>query len=195
MSGSAIPPARIRSTSRRRFPEPTACRRGHPMGSASRSIRTAMVAAFYTMNALGGDVRRVIPIKPGVLYTFSLAWSRDNSLVYTNFHDEGKKDVFRIAPSGAPASCLTCGLSSERGARSGELSPSGELLLYKTGEMGARGALQILHLASRRVVHVFDQVDGPRWSADSSRGRTAHPTSGRLRSIPRQGIRRVSPSA
>ena len=124
---------------------------------------------IYTMNALGGDVRRVIPIKPGVLYTFSLAWSRDNSLVYTNFHDQGKKDVFRIAPSGAPASCLTCGLSSERGARSGELSPSGELLLYKTGEMGARGALQILHLASRRVVHVFDQVDRPRWSADGRR--------------------------
>jgi hypothetical protein len=29
---------------------------------------------IYTMNALGGDVRRVIPIKPGVLYTFSLTW-------------------------------------------------------------------------------------------------------------------------
>ena len=104
--------------------------------------------------------------------------------------------MFRIAPSGAPASCLTCGLSSDRGARSGELSPSGELLLYKTGEMGARGALQILHLASRRVVHVFDQVDRPRagrqtaGGSSSSRGRTAHPTSGRLRSIPRQGIRR-----
>ena len=35
--------------------------------------------------------------------------------------------------------------------------------------MGARGALQILHLASRRVVHVFDQVDRPRWSADGRR--------------------------
>jgi serine/threonine protein kinase len=122
----------------------------------------------YTMNALGGDVRRVIPIKPGVLYTFSLTWSRDNSLVYTNFHDQGKKDVFRIAPSGAPASCLTCGLS-DRGARSGELSPSGDMLLYKTGEMGARGALQILHLVSQRVVRVFDQADRPRWSADGRR--------------------------
>ena len=92
-----------------------------PHGDVSRNRQHASVVArwqrlafysdrdgggIYTMNALGGDVRRVIPIKPGVLYTFSLAWSRDNSLVYTNFHDQGRR-MFRIAPSGAPASCLT----------------------------------------------------------------------------------------
>jgi eukaryotic-like serine/threonine-protein kinase len=124
---------------------------------------------LYTMNALGGDVRKVTAIKPGVLYTFSLTWSPDGTLVYTNFDDKGVKHVYRIRAEGGRSSCLTCNLPSDVGGRAGELSASGDLLLYKTSEMGARGDLLVLHLASRTVTRVLDQADRPRWSSDGRR--------------------------
>src|SRR5262245_3021592 len=40
---------------------------------------------IYTMTALGANVRRVVSIKPGVLYTFSLSWAHDGNIVYTGF--------------------------------------------------------------------------------------------------------------
>jgi Tol biopolymer transport system component len=124
---------------------------------------------IYTMNALGGDVRRVLPIKPGVLYTFSLTWSRDGSLVYTNFSAGARKHIYRVAPSGAAPACLTCDVPSQEGGRSGELSADGGLLLYKTSEMGARGTLLVRHLASGAVTRLLDQADMPRWAADGTR--------------------------
>jgi eukaryotic-like serine/threonine-protein kinase len=123
---------------------------------------------LYTMNAFGGEVRRVTALKPGVLYTFSLTWSRDGSLVYTNFDAAGAKHVYRIRAEGGSPFCLTCGLP-DPGGRAGELSPSGDLLLYKTSEMGARGTLLVLHLASQKVTRVVDQADLPRWSSDGRR--------------------------
>ncbi len=121
---------------------------------------------IFTMNALGGDVRRVLPIKPGVLYTFSLTWSKTGSLVYTNFDDGGHKNVYRVAVASGTPMCLTCDVGSPVGGRSGELSASGELLLYKSSEMGTRGPLLVLHLASGKVAQVLEQADMPRWSAD-----------------------------
>jgi TolB protein len=121
---------------------------------------------IFTMHALGGDARKVIGVKAGVLYTLSLTWSRDGSLIYTGFDTAGDKHVYRVASAGGTPSCLTCGLG---GGRSGELSPSGELLVYKTSEMGARGELLIQHLASRAVTRVIDQAEMPHWSADGKR--------------------------
>jgi serine/threonine protein kinase len=121
---------------------------------------------IFTMNALGGDVRRVVPIKPGVLYTFSLTWSRDGSLVYTNFNEQNRKHVYRVPDSGGQPSCLTCDVESVEGGRSGDLSASGTLLLYKSSEMGARGAVFVRNLASGSVTTVLDQADIPRWSSD-----------------------------
>jgi Tol biopolymer transport system component len=124
---------------------------------------------IFTMNALGGDVRKVVPIKPGVLYTFSLTWARDGSLVYTTFNEQDSKQVYRVGASGGVPSCLTCGRDAGEGGRAGELSPSGELLVYQTGEMGARGALLVLQIASGHVTRVLEQADMPSWSADGTR--------------------------
>ena len=121
---------------------------------------------IFTMNALGGDVRRVVAIKSGVLYTFSLTWARDGSLVFTNFDDKGGKHLYSVAASGGAPSCLTCGLEGIRGGRSGELSPSGDLLLFKSTEMGARGSTFVLHRRSRRLTTVLEQGDMPRWTPD-----------------------------
>ena len=121
---------------------------------------------IFTMNALGGDVRRVVPIKTGVLYTFSLTWARDGSLVFTNFDENGQKNVYLVAAAGGTPSCLTCGLEGHRGGRSGEISPSGDLLLFKSTEMGARGSMFVLHRRTGRVITVLDQGDMPRWTAE-----------------------------
>ena len=61
-----------------------------------------------------GDVRRAVAIKLSVLYTFSLTWARDGSLVFINFDQEGRRDVYSVAAPGGTASCLTCGLEAER---------------------------------------------------------------------------------
>jgi Tol biopolymer transport system component len=121
---------------------------------------------IFTMNALGGDVRKAISIKPGVVYTVSLTWARDGSLVYTNFSAEGRKHVYRGGASGEPPACLTCDAGTSEGGRSGQLSADGTLLLYKSSEMGARGSTFVRHLASGAVHTVLDRADMPRWAAD-----------------------------
>ena len=123
---------------------------------------------IYTMTALGGGLRREMSIKPGILYAFSLTWSRDGSLVYTNFSEQGLKQVYRLSLASGASTCLTCGMV-EGGARAGELSPSGQLLAFKSSEMGTRGTLYVVHLASGRVNRILERVDYPRWSiADDS---------------------------
>ena len=123
---------------------------------------------LYTMNALGGDVRRVVAIKSGVLYTFSLTWSRDGSLVFTNFDKNGQKDVYAVSASGGTPTCLSCGVDGVRGGRSAEMSPSGELLLFKSSELGPRGSTFVLNRRSGRVITALNQADMPRWTPDGA---------------------------
>jgi Tol biopolymer transport system component len=123
---------------------------------------------IYTMTALGANVRRVVPLKSGILYTFSLNWARDGSLVYTAFDDRGLKQVFRVAAIGGAPSCLTCDAMAREG-RAGELAPSGELLVFLSGETGPRASMHVKHLASGRVTQVANRADVPHWSAEGSR--------------------------
>src|SRR5262249_37901596 len=44
---------------------------------------------IYTMSVLGGEVRKIVSVKPGVLYTFSLTWAKNGQIVYTNFDAAG----------------------------------------------------------------------------------------------------------
>lgn len=69
------------------------------------------------MTALGASVRRVVPLSPGGLYTFSLSWSRDGSLIYTAFDAAGINRVYRVAASGGEPLCVTCAWSDAAGRR------------------------------------------------------------------------------
>ena len=120
---------------------------------------------IYTMTALGANVRRIVPLRSGVLYTFSLNWARDGSLVYTGFDADGAKQIYRVAPGGVDPACLTCG-AAQGDSRGGELSPSGQFLAYLSGLMGPRAVLYVKDLVSGRVTAVANRADAPHWSAD-----------------------------
>jgi Tol biopolymer transport system component len=121
---------------------------------------------IYTMTALGADVRRVVAIKPSVVYTFSLQWAQSGTIVFTNFDADGEKQIYSVAAGAAAASCLTCGRSTVAGARDGVLSPSGELLAYVGQQIGPRPPLYVLHLASGVEHELTDRVDAPHWESD-----------------------------
>jgi Tol biopolymer transport system component len=123
---------------------------------------------IYTMTALGANVRRVVPLKSGVLYTFSLSWARDGSIVFTGFDVVGVKQVYRVAAAGGEPACLTCDTAVGEG-RAGELSPSGEFLAFLSGLTGPRAVLSVRHLASGRVQEVTGRADAPHWSSDGRR--------------------------
>jgi Tol biopolymer transport system component len=120
---------------------------------------------IYTMTTLGGDVRRRVQVSPGVRYTFSLDWSENGDLVYTDFDGSGAKQVYRLTNSEFQPRCLTCLLGIEEG-QSGALSPSGEFLVFKSTETGGRGALFLVDLRSSEVVPIEEGVDRPQWTAD-----------------------------
>ena len=121
---------------------------------------------IYTMTALGANVRRVVPLKRGVLYTFSLSWARDASLIYTGFDASGSKRIYRVPASGGEPACVTCAWKEMVDARAGELSPSGAHLAFLSGIMGPRAHLYVAHLPSGRVRKVTNQADAPHWSPD-----------------------------
>ena len=121
---------------------------------------------IFTMTALGADVRRVVPLKPEGLYTFSLSWARDSSLVYTGLDTGGSKRIYRVPASGGEPACLTCAWQEMPDGRAGELSPSGLYLAYLSSVMGPRADLYIAHLPSGRVRKVSNRADVPRWSPD-----------------------------
>ena len=121
---------------------------------------------IYTMTALGANVRRVVPLKPGVLYTFSLSWARDGSVVYTAFDAGGSKRIYRVPAFGGEPACVTCAWQGMTDVRAGEVSPSGNHLAFLSGSTGPRADLYIAHLPTGRVRKVTNQADVPHWSPD-----------------------------
>jgi eukaryotic-like serine/threonine-protein kinase len=123
---------------------------------------------IYTMSALGAGVRRVLSLPSGILYTFSLSWSREGSLVYTGFDAAGGKQVYRVPAGGGESSCLSCD-GPRKDGRAGELSPSGQFLVYLSGQVGPRAMLFVKDLSSGHVTELVNQADWPHWSADGRR--------------------------
>jgi Tol biopolymer transport system component len=121
---------------------------------------------IYTMTALGGSVRRLVSVRPSVVYTFSLQWASDGSIVYTNFDEAGVKQVYRASMADANPACLTCGRTPEGGGMAGALSPSGKLLAYTSSLMGPRARLFVLDLETGRRSSLDDRVDVPHWRDD-----------------------------
>ena len=121
---------------------------------------------IYTMTPLGANIRRLVAVRPSVVYAFSLQWANDDSIVYTNFDADGEKQVYRVSASDANPACLTCGRGLVTGSRAGALSPSGRLLAFVGSLMGPRPHLYVLDLASGRAVELADRADAPHWRDD-----------------------------
>ncbi len=125
-------------------------------------------AGIYTMTSLGGAVRKVTTVTAGVLYTFSLQWAPDGRLVYTDFDEAGTKQVYSVSAVGSDRECLTCDLPNV-GSQSGQLSPNGELLAFKSSQTGPRGNLYVTQLSSGQVAEVGSGVARPQWDAEGER--------------------------
>jgi Tol biopolymer transport system component len=123
---------------------------------------------IYTMSAAGEDVRKLVTVKPGILYTFSLNWAKTGQIVYTNFDAAGDKQVYGITESDPIPECLTARVGAPTG-HIGELSPSGNLLAFLTPLTGAEATLCIgsLHLGSFQILD--HGVTRPRWGPGGDR--------------------------
>ena len=152
---------------------------------------------IYTMTPLGANIRRVVPVRPSVVYTFSLQWARDGSIVYTNFDQVGDKQIYRVFANSANPVCLTCGRTAVPGARAGALSPSGALLAHVGTQTGPRALLYVLDLGSGRSTTLSDRADAPHWRDDSHiiflSARDGLPDLWEVDVNPRSGIKEAEP--
>ncbi len=124
---------------------------------------------IYTMAALGGNVRKVVGVKPSVLYTFSLTWAKSGDVIYTNFDPVGQKQVYSVPETGGAPQCMSC-LTGLGAGQTGELSPTGHLMVFKGFETGARGPLYVFNLR-QGTLHLLDEggCDWPRWHPEGDR--------------------------
>jgi serine/threonine protein kinase/Tol biopolymer transport system component len=124
---------------------------------------------IYTMSVLGGNVRKLVAVKPGILYTFSLNWAKNGQIVYTNRDAVGEKQVYRITESNPSPECLT-GLVGSPHGHFGELSPSGDLLVFLSPLIGpAVATLYIGSLHSRKFEVLEHGVGTPHWGPRGDR--------------------------
>jgi Tol biopolymer transport system component len=143
----------------------SAANESHPAWSSDGS-RLAFFSdrdggGIYTMTALGGDLRKLVSVKAGVLYTFSLSWSRSGALVYTNFDADGRKGVYRIQESDPVPECLTARVGVAQG-RSGDMSPSGHLLAFLSANTGET-TLYLGDLRTGAHEQLHPMARAPRW--------------------------------
>ena len=109
----AIRQAATRSISARRSRAMMTGPRGRRTAGVSRSIRSVR-AANLTMSALGANVRRLVSLKRGVLYTFSLTCARRLRRVHGFDATATARSI--ACPPPARAVCLTCETSRTRDA-------------------------------------------------------------------------------
>jgi Tol biopolymer transport system component len=123
---------------------------------------------IYTMSALGGNVRKLVSIKSGILYSFSLSWAKNGQIIYTNFDTSGDKNVYAITEADRAPECLTARLKAPRGSF-GELSPSGRLLAFLSGEVDFSATLFLGDLRSGTFEALEHSVGYPHWGPSDNR--------------------------
>lgn len=123
---------------------------------------------IYTMTALGGSASKIIAVKPGILYAFSLRWARNGALVYTDFDDGGEKQVYCVSESDRTRQCLTAKVAAPAG-HFGELSTAGNLLVFLSPEIDMTATLYVGDLRTGKTVALENGVGAPRWDPRGDR--------------------------
>jgi serine/threonine protein kinase/Tol biopolymer transport system component len=123
---------------------------------------------IYTMTTLGGDVRKVVAVKTGILYTFSLTWAKNGSLIYTNFDSAGKKQVYRVSGSNPVPECLTAKVGAVEGYY-GELSPSENLMVFLNPGIYLTAEMYLANLRTGKFQLLEKSVGMPHWNGQGNR--------------------------
>jgi len=123
---------------------------------------------IYTMTTLGGDVRKVVTVKPGVLYTFSLTWAKDGTLIYTDFDSAGKKQVYRVSDSNSVPECLTAKVRAGDG-QFGEISPSGNLMVFLNPGIYLTAEMYVGNIRTGKFKLLEKSVGMPHWNGQGNR--------------------------
>src|SRR5262249_23554328 len=123
---------------------------------------------IYTMSVLGGDARKLVAVKPGILYTFSLNWAKNGQIVYTSFDAAGRKQIYGITESNPSPECLTSRVGALEG-HFGELSPSGDLLVFLSPVIALEATLFIGSLHSGNFEIIEHGVGIPHWGQRGDR--------------------------
>jgi len=117
---------------------------------------------LYTMTATGGDIKKVTDIEAG-LFWFTLTWSNENELIYTDRHAvNGRLNIFAISPSGKDRRCLTYDVAEFSQAHNGAISPSGNLLAW-THSTNQNSPIFVLRIGSGEVEKLEVKALMPRW--------------------------------
>jgi serine/threonine protein kinase/Tol biopolymer transport system component len=123
---------------------------------------------IYSMPVLGGQVRKLISVSSGILYSFGLTWAKDGRIVYTDFDDVGKKQVFAVTEFNPVRECLTAKVEAPDG-HFGELSPSGDLLAFLDAGINLTAGLYIGNMRSGGFSKLEQGVAMPHWGPQGNR--------------------------
>jgi Tol biopolymer transport system component len=122
---------------------------------------------IYTMSAQGGSFRKLLALKPSILYSFSLNWAKNGQIVYTNF-DGARKKVYAITESNPNPECLTAQVGAPDG-HYGQLSPAGDLLVFLSPELGTSPHLYSGSLHDGTFQALEHGVGKPQWGPRGDR--------------------------
>ena len=119
----------------------------------------------FIMSALGGQASKLVPVKLGIHYTFSLTWAKNNDLLYTDFDDQGRKQVYRVSEAHPQPECLTATLDMPEGM-AGTLASDGQLLAFTTTDVDLGARLLLADLRTRQHTELASSVGFPGWGPD-----------------------------
>jgi Tol biopolymer transport system component len=120
---------------------------------------------IFWMSALGGPATKMVSVKPGVHYTFSLTWAANDDLLYTNFDEQGRKQVYRVSDAKPDPECLTTKVGVTEGM-AGMLSPNRRLLAFTGTSVDLAAPLYAADLRAGRSEVLENNVGFPCWGPD-----------------------------
>jgi serine/threonine protein kinase/Tol biopolymer transport system component len=122
---------------------------------------------IFVMSAIGGPASKLAAVKPGVHYTFSLMWARNDDLLYTNFDEHGRKQVYRVSEPRPEPECLTAkaGAHGSEGM-AGALAADGRLLAFTGASVDLSAPLYVTEIGGDRTEELLNNVGYPSWGPD-----------------------------